>query len=55
MLSIENGKTYCTYIIAIPMGGVDSINTLKLYRTQVITSYRFCFCTQTKHINICVR
>jgi len=36
MLSIVNGKICCTYIAAVPMGGVDSINRLKLNRTQVV-------------------
>ena len=39
MLSIVNGKIYCTYIAAVPMGGVDSINRLKLNRTQVFFSF----------------
>jgi hypothetical protein len=35
MLSVVNGKIHCTYIAAVPMGGVDSINRSKLNRTQV--------------------
>jgi len=54
MLFIVNGKIYCTYIITKPMGGDEIVKRRKLNRTQVITSYSFCFDIQTKHINTCV-
>ena len=49
MLSIVNGKIYCTYIAAVPMGGVDGINRLKLNRTQVVF---FFFHFRTLHLDI---
>jgi hypothetical protein len=46
MLYVVNGKIYCTYIAAVPMGGVDSINGSKLNKTL------FFFHIRTLHLDI---
>ena len=43
------------YINKILMGGVDSINRLKLNRTKVIILYSLCFDIKTQHKYTCVR
>jgi hypothetical protein len=48
MLSVVNGKIYCTYIAAVPMGGVDSINRSKLNRAQVFLFFHI----RTVHLDI---